>query len=799
LTDPKIVDFVSAALKWFEKHPMATVPSPVETVSILTENDRIRQNKPIDMYIEHDGFKTHQIVEPTPALEIAIPETETDVFTSDDLPHIREDSDQESMDEPLTENINNTHVDESEKELMIGKNNDGRTEPKTPVREQPQGYWGSILGAKTLANIVTSPLKLLSGRKANARVPRTPATEVRRSHRPTNTIPGRNAPATISHPKVVRRGFYAPSEAESDNGSVASTSSVNGSRRRGRQDAHLPLHLRGVLFKDLPEEWKAVSEHMRPVEEPEPSADFAEWQRMTREKRAKDRLRKEKEEQENLVFATRAENLRRRKEWSDAVKEGAVDSSPVGSPGKLKRVIKVQKVFSARLGPSTYGVPENIDDSSSDEEIEIELDEDLDQSLLTPVSKTPRLIKKYTPSISKQSTQSPDNSEDAHATSSPTPSRAVSDAPAETEQERTIRLKGEELKLDDVSSDEDDDEEYMGTAAGTYGEEMISGREQMINYMRKLSNSEEEFQVRLQEFESYRRWERKEIKKTMIYAVAEGIQVKDRYEAWRWRRIHPTCFPKLNPPPKVFGNPRKARPYQGTTFPSPIQPSRFVRQRESESEKSKNMFSGLPGARSESKINAKRAEDGCDPHQTKGISSEHLETSNERKEKESKAQAEKDKLERQTPMGKGVEIATTPEPASERVAEGEHPTGSTLTATSASALNVQTPSPRDRAPSQEDDSEILAKARRDALKHYPKKPSHLSNVKTMSPIQPPPPPPVSADDFIASATCYADITDDPEVLAAIAAVPEEDFVVRRWTKFVPQKARSVSVETNQYF
>lgn len=808
LTDHKIVDFVSAALKWFEKHPARTVPSPSQTISLLTENDRIRQNKPIETYIVQDGFEVHQILGPSSTLpETTVPETESDVFTSDDLPHIREDGDSSPMDDKSTDNITKPRTDENAGKSMKTKNDVDTAEPKTPLREQPQGYWASILGANALANIVTSPLKLLSGRKTNARVPKTPATEVRRTHRSTATTSIKQAPATIAHPKIVRRGFYAPSDSGSDNGSVVSTSSINGGRRRGRQDAHLPLHLRGVLYKDLPDEWKAVSEHMRPALEPAPIEEFEAWQQMTREKRAKDRLLKEKEEQANLVYATRSENLRRRQEWAQAVKDGSVGASPVTVPGSRKRVIRVQKVYSARLGPSTYGMPENIDDSSSDEEIEIELDESMDEVLLTPNPKVPKLITKYDPSASKNTPVLSENSEETPRTASPTPNRTFTPQEApETDQARAIRLRAEELGLDDVSSDEDDDEEYMGTAAGTYGDSSISDRQQMIDYMRKLSNSEEDFQARLEQFEAYRRWERKEIKKTVIYCDAEGIVTKSPLQAWQWRRVYPTVFPKLNPPPKIFADPRKARPYEGTTFPVPIQPARFTRDRPTKTKQSSgNMFSPLPDKRSEPRMKSNQMKYVHDPVKVKELFGEHLETEKEKKAKEEKAREEREKAQKEKEkekekeerrLVKGKFVETTSEGAIE---EGLS-TGSTLTATSASTLNVQTPS-KDRASSQEDDSEVLAKARRDAMKHYPKKPSHLSNVKTMSPIQPPPPTPMSVEDLMIgiSRTSYMDITEDPEVIAAVLSVPNDDFIVRNWKMVVPDKARSASVEASQYF
>lgn len=63
----------------------------------------------------------------------------------------------------------------------------------------------------------------------------------------------------------------------------------------------------------------------------------------------------------------------------------------------------------------------------------------------------------------------------------------------------------------------------------------------------------------------------------------------------------------------------------------------------------------------------------------------------------------------------------------------------------------------------------LEKARQEALRHRPKKPSNLSSFKTMSPLQP-----ISGN---AMAAHYNDITTDPAVIAAVDALDVDEFLV----------------------
>ena len=333
LTDIGVIVAISASLDWYEKNPSSPAPTAAEMTSMLEKFARSKQTQ----------AKQPQAPNPIPQ------QTSQNPVTDDPLKSPKRSADDEASSPSQSERDQTLVNDEEEIEAGhdgdIGTNiEDNRvdpTEPQTPPeQQQPETArtWATALSASVIGSVLRKPVNWFT-RRDHARQ-NVPATEPRpvkakmnsaRSAMPRNRLRHHDTPA---HSSKALPAKTSPSPS-------ASPTPASRQPPRGRPDSHLPVHLRGVRYEDLPSEWQAVSQHMKraepaPVEDEDEPVDFAALLEIAKKTRAERDL---KEKADRLALER---------------KRSATSSG--------------ERVRSAKLGHSTYGIPADMDESSSSEE-----------------------------------------------------------------------------------------------------------------------------------------------------------------------------------------------------------------------------------------------------------------------------------------------------------------------------------------------------------------------------------------------------------------------------------------------
>lgn len=322
LTDIRIIDTVSASLDWFENNPKHFVPNRSETVSLLEDFHRSKQTEHFEQVDTSERTMT--------------PKTS---FGFQNLsPHQQQQDSLALTRTPAT-------IDQK----------DFADPPKTPSpKQEPHSSWASALSA-TAASIISTPFNFFTRRSRAAQ--NVPATDG--PTRQSRTIRTENPPMT---PTISSRVQNIQSRAQSSRSqseqrpakAITSFRPETKSRatptssqplRRGRLDGHLPVHLRGCLFEDLPLEWQAHPESQRLRKRHTPKPD-------TPQTGAKRRKVQQDEPDTNHSMVEDAQD-----DQNTAYAEAETGS-------KRKRT---EVATSKSVGQSTYGL---FYESSSDEEAE---------------------------------------------------------------------------------------------------------------------------------------------------------------------------------------------------------------------------------------------------------------------------------------------------------------------------------------------------------------------------------------------------------------------------------------------
>ncbi len=365
LTDFGTIVAVSSSLDWYEKNPSIAAPSAAEMNAMLDEFARAKQaqqSQALNPVILRDLQDPVSDAPQTPKAHVAS-EDFADVpnpSVSDDYDSNIDDLNERGMEQngDLAADVENNRIEP--------------TEPQTPQQQrQPEGSrtWASALSARAIGSVIRTPLNWFTGRDAIQNISATEPGPV--SAEPDVTRPTRSPQKSHSRgtPAQSSKTLPAKNSSFNDIGATLALDSPtpNASQpRRGRPDSHLPVHLRGVLFEDLPLEWQAVSQHLKKPEQPqaedgeEEPVDM-EYLLATAKRTRKERDRKELQEQAKLI-AQKQRDL----ESDDEFLGDHVDRK-----GKKRVTFSPQKTYSAKLGHSTFGMPANIDDTSSEEEHEV--------------------------------------------------------------------------------------------------------------------------------------------------------------------------------------------------------------------------------------------------------------------------------------------------------------------------------------------------------------------------------------------------------------------------------------------
>jgi hypothetical protein len=355
LTRDSVIDAISASADWFEKNTTYPVPTPAEMTSLLEEHRRSKETPAI----QHDAV-TSPITRRTQRGSVT-PEPTSDFV----------------YDAPSPSQTPNEHSHIGQNTSPAIEDADRATttsSPQTPARQQqpdtPRG-WASALSASAIGNIFRTPVGWFSRRERARQNPSAtaPRASQRQAALPQSAQPQQkyNSTNRPNHGNKTMPAKTRSSSAYMAGALPATPTPASRQIRRGRPDAHLPVHLRGVLYEDLPPDWQAQSQHMKkpePIaEEEEAPVDFPALLREAERYRALRDQQEAMEKAERLAREQEAEN--------EDIEDG---DARTGDKRKRTVTIKQKKVFSAKLGPSTFGVPLNIDDDSSDEEIEVEVD-----------------------------------------------------------------------------------------------------------------------------------------------------------------------------------------------------------------------------------------------------------------------------------------------------------------------------------------------------------------------------------------------------------------------------------------
>jgi hypothetical protein len=365
ITNIDTIVAISASLDWYKKNPSIAAPSAVEMNAMLDDFARAKQAQQSHA---PNPVTTEDLQNPTPDAPLTLKER----VTNQDLPEAPIPSESDD---------NYSNIDDQEELGMkqhgnltanMEHNRVEPTEPQTPQQQhQPQASrtWASALSASTIGNVLLTPVNWFTRRDRERR--NIPATEPRpvrdkpdvtRSAKPLQRVDPRDTSTQASKTLPVKNISSHDLEASLAPNSPTPTAPPP---RRGRPDSHLPVHLRGVRYEDLPSEWQALSQHLKKpqqdqVEDKEEPVDM-EYLRATARRTRKERDRKELQEQAELI-ARKQRDL----ESDDESSGDYVDRK------EQKRVtFSPQKTYSAKLGHSTFGMPVNIDDTSSEEELEV--------------------------------------------------------------------------------------------------------------------------------------------------------------------------------------------------------------------------------------------------------------------------------------------------------------------------------------------------------------------------------------------------------------------------------------------
>jgi len=362
LTNIETIVAISTSLDWYEKNPSVAAPSAAEMNAML---DGFARGKQARQFHAQNPVTTEELSNPT----FDAPLTPKAQVTNGGLPEVPR---------PSASDANHSNIDDQE-ELGVEQDGDltadlehNRIEsmaPQTPRQQhQPQASrtWASALSASSLGNVLLTPVNWFirrdrARRNISATEPRPVKAmpDVTRSAKPRKVHP-QDTPAQASKP-VPAKSTSHDLEASLAPDSPTPTAPQP---RRGRPDSHLPVHLRGVRYDDLPSEWQAVSQHLKKpqqdqVEEDDEPVDM-EYLLATAKRTRKERERKELQEQAELIA-----QKQRALESDDESSGDHVDRK-----GKKRVTFSPQKTYSAKLGHSTFGMPVDIDDTSSEEEPE---------------------------------------------------------------------------------------------------------------------------------------------------------------------------------------------------------------------------------------------------------------------------------------------------------------------------------------------------------------------------------------------------------------------------------------------
>jgi hypothetical protein len=364
LTNIDAVVAVSASLDWYEKNPSIAAPTATEMTAMLDNFARAKQAQQSDAVnpVETQVLQNPTFDAPvTPKAQVAsenLAEVPQASASDDGHSSIDEEEDAEmEQNGDLTADAQQNKVEATE--LQTPQRKDGLPGPRT---------WSSALSASAIG--ILTPLNNWFHRRNRDR-PNIAATEPRPiktqpkitgSAQPHQKPRSRNTPTHSN--KTLLVGKSLPHDFKTTLASDSPTPAAP-QPRRGRPDSHLPVHLRGVLFEDLPTEWQAVSQHLKKpqqvqVEDEDDEPVDMEYLLAIAKKTRKERERKELQEQAELI-AQKQRDL----ESDDEFSGGQLDRK-----GKKRVTFSSQKTYSAKLGHSTFGMPPDIDETSSEEEQE---------------------------------------------------------------------------------------------------------------------------------------------------------------------------------------------------------------------------------------------------------------------------------------------------------------------------------------------------------------------------------------------------------------------------------------------
>jgi hypothetical protein len=395
LTNITVIDAISAGIDWFEKNRSGPLPTPAEMASLLDEFKRLKQSSTTSLRAQQPkSIDSSNIAEShSNTIELHSPPREPKTPRNDSNDSSESDSDGSEMITGEEEHVEaNNQVTEVFDEPAASP-----TMPRTPPSQQEPDAargWASALSANIISNVLRTPASWFTRRG-----------RARQDLSTTEPQPIRKQASTIQSAKPKRKAKTpAPGTARGENmpskplttvtGSKAMSLKTPASRRSqraiappvtptpasrqppsGRPDSHLPVHLRGVRYEDLPPEYQAISQHMKkkqPVqeEEEEDEVDFPALLALA-EKTRKERDLKEAQEKAARMGRQQAD-----------ISKNSENISNARTGEKRKRIVKVKqpKEFVAILPPGTFGVPLNIDDSSSEEEVEMEVDDSFSSS-----------------------------------------------------------------------------------------------------------------------------------------------------------------------------------------------------------------------------------------------------------------------------------------------------------------------------------------------------------------------------------------------------------------------------------
>lgn len=772
LTRKSLLETFKAIANHYQNNPEAEVVPTAEVIAFLQGSQKSPTNQGTQT--------TPKAARTTPAKNgLAIEES---VISNQEVP----------ADDRVPETPRGRSDQDSDTDSNSALSNNQETVPQTPSSARS---WAAALNP---LHLIRTPLNFFARRARNA-----PATDVRRSRpqQPSTEAQQQSpvqAPATISHPftrpamddqdntsfaykptrldSYRRAASYKPpttsphytvlAQGQSQSDVEAAIGVPRGSLHvlRARTDtSHLPLQLRGCEYEDLPDHWKARSQHMR--REPEKasakptssaskraSSSSSRTNRTSRTPKTSRPITTSHEVQSASTSSSQplekqsASSSRNHPQWKEDVhkekahaqylRDQSIDAEDyeqeAGHGNKRKRAITiiVKKVYKGKISDSTYGMPDNIYDTDSDEEVVVDIetsDEEADESvLLDPKSPSNRRILKTRKNFQgKSKAASPRQSPEKSSTGSfKFPDETLSDddeseseaSPTPTNGNFGVRQRSNDGTYY-VSDDFDvvDEPEWDISENDPRMERSLTLKHQhpwlaaITDIKYHSRNDPDKGAAKLAAYKTWwkakMRYEKHHRDVAMDEAVDLGVdswiaptlvfkdalQFKGKNSRLSWPTPLPQPFEELYPfdiePPRVR---------QAST------PQRSVVLEQTQRQLTPEEFG--------------------DPHRARPYTGNMF-----------------------TNPPVNTNTALT-----ERVTELER--------------NQENIFLRDKDPQ-------YKKARNDALKYKPKLPSNLSHAEAMSPLQPVATNTITADNRVT----YAEVTDDDEVLKAILAIPADEF------------------------